>query len=175
MPKGPNEYVTLSLTWSENIVVLTGPICLFHVSQDRIELVTSLVPHVPPSQLHLISSLLPEAILATKEVNEKARIAAFDLLVAMGRKMEQGGVVQRGLINQEDGMDVEVGDMTEGAFEKLSEERTLTLLYCSESQCRRVHHHGRCWVGRVNAPYDQRDDHSAHAPSFRIPRYSVRF
>jgi ribosomal RNA-processing protein 12 len=52
--------------------------------------------------MHVIPSLIPEAVLGTKEPSEKARSAAFDLIVAMGRKMDEGGVVKRSLM---DGMD----------------------------------------------------------------------
>lgn len=63
------------------------------------------------SQLHYIPSLLPEAILGTKEVSEKARTAAFDLLVAMGRKMtEEGGVVKRNLVDGIAAMDLDSED-----------------------------------------------------------------
>lgn len=57
---------------------------------------------VPPSALHVIPSLIPEAVLGTKEPSEKARSAAFDLIVAMGKKMTEGGVVKRVLVG---GMD----------------------------------------------------------------------
>jgi len=57
---------------------------------------------VPPSALHVIPSLIPEVVLGTKEPSEKARSAAFDLIVAMGKKMAEGGVVKRVLV---DGMD----------------------------------------------------------------------
>lgn len=46
--------------------------------------------------------MLPEAILATKEVNEKARNVAFDLLVVIGKKMQKGGVIKRSLIDEMD-------------------------------------------------------------------------
>jgi ribosomal RNA-processing protein 12 len=52
--------------------------------------------------LHIIPSLIPEAVLGTKEPSEKARSAAFELIVAMGKKMAEGGVVKRDLV---DGMD----------------------------------------------------------------------
>ena len=52
--------------------------------------------------MHVIPSLIPEAVLGTKEPSEKARLAAFDLIVAMGRKMNEGGVVKRSMV---DGMD----------------------------------------------------------------------
>ncbi len=62
----------------------------------------NLLPLVPPSSLHVIPSLIPEAVLGTKEPSERARSAAFDLIVAMGKKMAEGGVVKRDLV---DGMD----------------------------------------------------------------------
>lgn len=60
--------------------------------------------------MHLIPSLIPEAVLGTKEPSDKARNAAFDLIIAMGKKMSEGGVVKRNMIDgmdedsQEDGM-----------------------------------------------------------------------
>jgi ribosomal RNA-processing protein 12 len=45
--------------------------------------------------MHTIPSLIPEAVLGTKEPSDKARSAAFELIVAMGRKMNEGGVVKR--------------------------------------------------------------------------------
>ena len=60
--------------------------------------------------MHIIPSLIPEAVLGTKEPSEKARSAAFDLIVAMGRKMNEGGVVKRSLVDgmEEDGPSVKV-------------------------------------------------------------------
>jgi ribosomal RNA-processing protein 12 len=52
--------------------------------------------------LHIIPTLIPEAVLATKEANEKTREAAYDLIIAMGRKMEEGGTIKRSLVT---GMD----------------------------------------------------------------------
>jgi ribosomal RNA-processing protein 12 len=60
------------------------------------------LPSIPSSALHIIPSLIPEAVLGTKEPSEKARNAAFELIVAMGTKMAEGGVVKRDLV---DGMD----------------------------------------------------------------------
>jgi ribosomal RNA-processing protein 12 len=60
--------------------------------------------------MHIIPSLIPEAVLGTKEPSEKARNSAFELIVSMGRKMNEGGVVKRSLI---DGMD-EDGDGGDG-------------------------------------------------------------
>lgn len=60
---------------------------------------------MPKTRLHLIPTLVTEAVLGTKEVNEKARNAAFDLLVVMARKMAQGGVVDQQMLK---------GDVPEG-------------------------------------------------------------
>lgn len=84
-----------------------------------------MIPLIPNGSLHVLPSLIPEAVLATKEVSEKARNGAFDLLVAMGRRMEKGGTVDRGKV---DGMEVE-----EHGEELASGERS-SILYSS------------CWV-----------------------------
>ncbi|CAE6439667.1 unnamed protein product [Rhizoctonia solani] len=72
--------------------------------RDRVQLLSALVPLIPDGSLHIIPSLLPEAVLATKEVSEKTRNGAFDLVVAMGKRMERGGTVDRAKV---DGMEVE--------------------------------------------------------------------
>ena len=72
--------------------------------KDRFHLLTALVQLIPSESLHLIPSIIPEAVLGTKEPSEKARNAAFDLIVAMGKKMAAGGVVKRNMV---EGMDVD--------------------------------------------------------------------
>ena len=63
---------------------------------------------LPNTSLHMLPSLIPEAVLGTKEPSEKARLEAFNLIVTMGKKMGEGGVVKRNLL---EGMDE--GDATE--------------------------------------------------------------
>jgi ribosomal RNA-processing protein 12 len=58
-----------------------------------LEAISQIVEFLPESDLYFVPSILPEVIISAKEVNEKARTAAFDLLVLMGEKMRQGGVV----------------------------------------------------------------------------------
>lgn len=65
-----------------------------------------MLPSIPPSALHVILSLIPEAVLGTKEPSEKARGAAFDLIIAMGNKMAEGGVVKRSLVDDMDEDDI---------------------------------------------------------------------
>ncbi|KAK5175673.1 pre-rRNA processing protein [Saxophila tyrrhenica] len=61
--------------------------------RDRLDSLARVVPFLPASDLHFIPSVLSEVVISTKEVNEKARTAAFDLLVLMGEKMAEGGTV----------------------------------------------------------------------------------
>ena len=72
--------------------------------QDRLQLLSVVVDILPKDQLHLIPELLSEAVLGTKEVNEKARDAGFDLILVMARKMGQGGSVKQpaGATDEED-------------------------------------------------------------------------
>nr|VWP02479.1 G protein alpha subunit [Ganoderma boninense] len=70
--------------------------------KDRIQLLVALIHVIPQDALHLIPSIIPEAVLGTKEPSEKARNAAFDLIVAMGRKMAAGGVVKRQMLKDMD-------------------------------------------------------------------------
>ncbi|KAI5117784.1 hypothetical protein M0805_000427 [Coniferiporia weirii] len=76
--------------------------------KDRLALLKALLSHLPSNALHVIPSLIPEAVLGTKEPSEKARTAAFELVVALGYKMREGGIVKRHKLN---GMDED--DMTE--------------------------------------------------------------
>ena len=69
----------------------------------------SLLTSLPNDSLHFIPSLIPEAVLGTKEPSEKARSAAFELIVALGYKMKEGGIVKRAKLS---GMDED--DVTEG-------------------------------------------------------------
>lgn len=67
-------------------------------------MISTVVQTLPKDRLHLIPELLSEAVLGTKEVNEKARDAGFDLLVVMGQKMAQGGEVRREAAEDDQGM-----------------------------------------------------------------------
>jgi ribosomal RNA-processing protein 12 len=61
--------------------------------RDRLASIAEIIPGVPKSDLHFIPSIIPEVVISAKEVNEKARTAAFDLLVLMAEKMADGGTV----------------------------------------------------------------------------------
>ncbi|KAF2497365.1 NUC173-domain-containing protein [Lophium mytilinum] len=61
--------------------------------RDRLGAIAQIIEFIPRDDLHFITAVLPEVVISAKEVNEKARTAAFDLLVAMGEKMDLGGTV----------------------------------------------------------------------------------
>ncbi|RPB14865.1 NUC173-domain-containing protein [Morchella conica CCBAS932] len=61
--------------------------------RDRLAALAQIVEFLPREDMHFIPSVLSEVVISAKEVNEKARTAAFDLLVLMGEKMRAGGTV----------------------------------------------------------------------------------
>ncbi|KAL8958493.1 MAG: hypothetical protein Q9193_004462, partial [Seirophora villosa] len=66
--------------------------------RDRLLAIAATITHLPATDLHFIPSVLSEVVIAAKEVNEKARSAAFDLLVLMGRRMMAGGTIEQSKI-----------------------------------------------------------------------------
>ncbi|BGP50967.1 pre-rRNA processing protein [Rhodotorula kratochvilovae] len=89
--------------------------------RDRVSLLAALVPLIPAEQLHIVPSLIPEAVLATKESNGLTREAAYALLVSMGEKMAAGGRIKRHLIKgMEDSMEDEVDATAEEFVTMLS-------------------------------------------------------
>ena len=94
--------------------------------QDRLHLLASLVNVLPNTSLHLLPSLIPEAVLGTKEPSEKARLEAFNLIVTMGAKMKEGGVVKRDLLEgMEDDDATESTSLTNELVEPGSTNRAL--------------------------------------------------
>ncbi|KAH7392513.1 pre-rRNA processing protein-like protein Rrp12 [Pyrenochaeta sp. MPI-SDFR-AT-0127] len=61
--------------------------------RDRLHAILQVIEFLPQSDLHFIPSILSEIVISAKETNEKAREAAYNLLVAMGEKMADGGKV----------------------------------------------------------------------------------
>lgn len=61
--------------------------------RDRLVAFRKLIENMDQSKLYIIPSVIPEVVMSTRENNERARSVAFDLLVIMGEKMAQGGVV----------------------------------------------------------------------------------
>jgi ribosomal RNA-processing protein 12 len=62
--------------------------------KDRLAAIGQILKSLPGSELHFIPSVIPEVVISTKEQNEKARVMAFELLIAMGDRMKEGGMIQ---------------------------------------------------------------------------------
>ncbi|KAI8055741.1 NUC173 domain-containing protein [Syncephalis plumigaleata] len=61
--------------------------------KDRLLALKELLKRLPSHQLNHVPTLLSETILCTKEVNERTRDLAYDLLVSMGHRMKEGGTI----------------------------------------------------------------------------------
>merc|ERR1712093_302340 len=72
--------------------------------RDRLTAISTLIPFLPNDSLHFIPGILAEVVISCKEVNEKARTAAFDLLVLMGEKIAAapGAMIQNGKVAHAD-------------------------------------------------------------------------
>lgn len=68
----------------------------------RLAAIEVVVDMLPNTDLHFIPSILQEIIMSTKDVNEKTRLTSFNILVQMGAKMAEGGIVRRGLVPEFD-------------------------------------------------------------------------
>ncbi|KAF2479023.1 NUC173 domain-containing protein [Neohortaea acidophila] len=75
------------------LLLASGEMAAAPAKRDRLDSIARVVPFLPTSDLHFIPAILSEVVISAKEVNEKARTAAYDLLVLMGEKMSEGGAV----------------------------------------------------------------------------------
>lgn len=82
----------------QSLLLTTASTVSAAARRDRLAAISVVVEHLPQTDLHFIPSILSEVIISAKEVNEKARTAAFDLLVLMARKMSQGGQINQSQI-----------------------------------------------------------------------------
>ncbi|KAG9288912.1 hypothetical protein G9A89_019534 [Geosiphon pyriformis] len=71
----------------------TAVTTLAPAKKDRLLTILKVIKLLPTTDLHMIPDSLSEVILSTKEVNAKARMMAYEVLVLMGNKMKEGGVV----------------------------------------------------------------------------------
>ncbi|WEW57052.1 pre-rRNA processing protein [Emydomyces testavorans] len=72
--------------------------------RDRFMAIQEIITHLPTSDLHFIPSILSEVVLGCKESNEKARMAAFALLIHAANRMTdaernpEGTVIRNSLV-----------------------------------------------------------------------------
>lgn len=82
----------------QSLLLTTASTASAPCRRDRLAAIAVVTEYLPPSALHFIPSILSEVVISAKEVNEKARAAAFDLLVLMAHKMHQGGTIAQSQI-----------------------------------------------------------------------------
>lgn len=82
------------ITELENMFVQTVGITHTSARASRLAALEVVVGLLPSSDLHFIPSILQEVIMSTKDVNERSREASYSLLIQIGNKMAQGGVIQ---------------------------------------------------------------------------------
>ena len=87
---------------------------------DRIATLTTIIDHLPSTDLHFIPSILSEVVISAKEVNEKTRTAAFDLLVLMAKRMSAGGTISQSKIPHMDSDSPDVQATLEEFFTMVS-------------------------------------------------------
>ena len=81
----------------ENIEILQKVVLADHENisvaskKGRFRFLLQLSPIIPDEYLWWIPALLPEVILGTKEINQKSRLYAFELILALARRMHRGG------------------------------------------------------------------------------------
>ncbi|KAF2460205.1 NUC173 domain-containing protein [Lineolata rhizophorae] len=67
--------------------------------RDRLAAIAEIVRYLPPEGMHFVPLVLSEVVIAAKEVNEKARSNAFDLLILMGERMRGGGIINNSRVS----------------------------------------------------------------------------
>ncbi|KAI9008807.1 NUC173 domain-containing protein [Phycomyces nitens] len=77
----------------EKLLVATSS-CSLAAKKHRVLTLVQVVRLLPASDLHFIPAILSEAVISTKGNNEAMRNHAFTLLVEMGKKMKEGGIVK---------------------------------------------------------------------------------
>ncbi|KAI6249720.1 Ribosomal RNA-processing protein [Erysiphe necator] len=71
----------------QQMLISSSDLVCTAAKKDRLAAISALIPYLPSDSLHFIPAILSEVVISCKETNEKARTAAFDLLVLMGEKM----------------------------------------------------------------------------------------
>lgn len=59
----------------------------------RLSAINLVLEVLPQNDLYFIPAIVQEIIMSTKDVNEKSRELAYQILISMGHKMKEGGIV----------------------------------------------------------------------------------
>jgi ribosomal RNA-processing protein 12 len=69
--------------------------------KDRLTAISTVIHFLPNGALYFIPAILSEVVISCKEVNERARTAAFDLLILMGEKLvsSSGAIIENSKVS----------------------------------------------------------------------------
>lgn len=71
----------------QSLILSTSEKTASPARRDRLMAIQEVITHLPTSDLHFIPSILSEVVLGCKESNEKARTAAFSLLIHLANRI----------------------------------------------------------------------------------------
>lgn len=84
------------LTEIETILLRNSNSVHTSARSGRLSAIKTVVNILPPDHMSFIVQISAEIILATKDVNEKTRDLAFEILILMGERMNNGGRIDMG-------------------------------------------------------------------------------
>jgi ribosomal RNA-processing protein 12 len=77
----------------QNLILGSSESVLPAARHDRLLSIAKLIEYLTEADLHFIPTVIPEVTLCTRDHNEKARTAAYELMVTMGHRMAKGGAI----------------------------------------------------------------------------------
>lgn len=77
----------------EDVVAQTTETTHNSARASRLAVINVILDLLPKDDLHFIPAVLQEIIMSTKDVNERTRGLAYQILIKMGHKMAEGGTI----------------------------------------------------------------------------------
>ncbi|OMJ24586.1 Ribosomal RNA-processing protein 12 [Smittium culicis] len=75
--------------------------------RNRLNLLSLTTQILPNTELHIVPLFLSEAIIGTKDINEKSRLTSFELLDSLAQKMSLGGSIDASKLKNDDDLDMD--------------------------------------------------------------------
>ncbi|KAI5960829.1 RRP12 [Candida pseudojiufengensis] len=88
------ESILKYITNIESKIIETATITNQTSRTARLHAILLIIKLLPSSELYFIPSILQEIIMATKDVNERSRGLSYQILIKMGEKMIEGGIIE---------------------------------------------------------------------------------
>lgn len=76
-----------------NILIETVDDTQSSARATRLGAINNFIDLLPNELLHFIPGILQEIIMSTKDTNERTRSLSYQILIKMGRKMDEGGII----------------------------------------------------------------------------------